>query len=48
MMSKKDKKILFWLPLGLFVFNNTILSLVVLCFYGWAFVVWLFKNMPKK
>ena len=46
--SRKEKKILFYLPILLFLFNNTIISLLVVTFYGWAFLIWLFKNMPTN
>ena len=36
-----------YLPLLGFIFGNTIISLMVICFYACLFVVWLFKNAPK-
>lgn len=46
-MNKKQKRILIFVPSVLFLMNNTIISLLVICFYGWLLVMWLFKVMPK-
>ena len=36
------------LPLIGLLFNNEIISLLVVCFYCVAFLSWLFKNAPKN
>ena len=36
------------LPLIGFLFNNEIISLLVICFYSIIFLCWLFKNAPKN
>lgn len=37
-----------YLPLFGFLFNNEIISLLVIIFYLCLFVVWLYKNAPKN
>jgi len=36
------------LPLIGLLFNNEIISLLVICFYCVVFICWLFKNAPKN
>ena len=46
-MGKKEKNILLCIPAIFFMFSNTIITMIILSFYGWVFIIWLFKVMPK-